>query len=534
MTEAPLRTRWPAYALAVVMLVSTLALTLSVAQAQSSLTIGSRLEFTVLDPHKSSAAFDAPLFFGVFENLIMRDGNTGDLHPALATDWSVSDDGLTWTFQLREDVVFHDGTPFNAEAAAFNFKRMVDPATESQYARFEIGPFADARAIDEFTLELEFSSPYGLLPSALSTYGMGMMSPAAVERLGDDVSWNPVGTGPYRFVSFTPGQSVVLEKNPDYAWAPDFMSRTEPYFDTITFRFIEEDATRAAALERGEIDMALYLDAFDWLDFEANPNFETHGYERLGYPPAGLFINVMKSPTDDVRVRQALVHATDSQLLRDVIFEGIYNPSGGVMSTFSFGYDATAGEMYPYDPERAGELLDEAGWTLNSATGYRERDGERLTIEYLTLSGVASQAEVLEAEWRRQGIQVNVLVQDNPAQQGTAQEGLHNVVWSQWGGVDPSALQGRYGCENIGGGWNFAHYCNDRVTEIFELARAETDQDVRAELFSELQHILMGDATIVPLYNVMILVAANEGIDGWNPSDATGWFGYLLNFYERD
>ena len=533
MTTTPHRLRWPVL-MAAVMLLSTLALTLSVAQAQSSLTIGSRLEFTVLDPHKSSAAFDAPLFFGIFDNLIQRDGNTGELYPNLATSWSVSDDGLVWTFELRDDVVFHDGTPFDAEAAAFNFERMVDPATESQYARFEIGPFTAARAVGSHTLELEFTSPYGLLPSALSTYGMGMMSPTAVERLGDEISWNPVGTGPYRFVSYTPGQSVVVEKNPDYAWAADFQARTAPYFDTITFRFIEEDATRAAALERGEIGMALYLDAFDWLDFEADANFETHGYDRLGYPPAGLFINVTKSPTDDVLVRRALIHATDSELVRDIVFEGIYDASGGVMSRFSFGYDPEAGEMYPFDPERAGELLDEAGWTLNASTGFRERNGERLSIEYLTLSGVANQAEVLEAEWRRVGIHTNVLVQDNPAQQGTAQQGLHNVVWSQWGGVDPSALQGRYGCENIGGGWNFAHYCNERVTEIFAEARAETDQDVRAELFSELQHILMGDATIVPLYNVKILVAARQGVDGWTPSDATGWFGYLLNLHERD
>lgn len=499
-----------------------------------SLTIGMSQEFSILDPHKSSSAFDAPLFYGVFDNLINRDGNTGELHPNLATDWSVSDDGLVWTFELRDDVVFHDGTPFNAEAAAFNFMRMIDPATESQYARFEIGPLEEARAVDSHTLELAFTSPYGPLPSALTTYAMAMMSPTAVEELGDEISSAPVGTGPYRFVSYTPGQSVVLEKNPDYSWAPDFMIRTEPYFETITFRFIEENATRAAALERGEIDMAMRIDAFDWLMFDDDPNYATHGYERLGYPPAGLFINVDNAPTDDLRVRQALMHATDSQLLRDVIFEGIYSPSGGVMSTFSFGYDPTAGEMYAFDPERAAELLDEAGWEMNEETGIREQDGEPLAITYLTLSTVANQAEVLEAEWRSLGIDVEVLVQDNPAQQNTAQEGRHNVVWSQWGGVDPSALQGRYGCENIGGGWNFAHYCNDRITEIFEEARAETNQDVRAELFSEMQHILMGDATIIPLYNVMILVAANGNIDGWLPSDATGWFGYLLNFHETD
>jgi len=346
------------------------------------------------------------------------------------------------------------------------------------------------------------------------------------------VSWNPVGTGPYRFVSYTAGQALVIEKNPDFAWAADFQARSEPYYDTITFRFIQEDATRAAALQRGEVDMALYVDAFDWLDFQTDPNFVVHGYDRLGYPPAGLFVNTSRAPTDDVRVRRALIHATDSQLVRDVIFEGIYEPSGGVMSTFSFGYKPEAGEMYPFDPERAGQLFDEAGWLLNPATGVRERNGERLTITYLTLSGAANQAEVIEAEWRRQGIDVNLLVLDNPAQQNTAQQGLHNVVWTQWGGVDPSALQGRYGCENIGGGWNFVHYCNERVTEIFALARTETDQGVRAELFGELQDILMGDATIVPLYNVKVLVAARAGIKGFLPVDPTGWFGYLLNLHE--
>ena len=510
------------------------ALSLGTIALARDITIGQRLEFTILDPHKSSSAFDAVLFWGLFDNLIQRDGATGELHPHLATAWEVSDDGLVWTFELRDDVIFHDGTPFNAEAAVLNFERIVAPETESQYARFELGPFQEARAVDDYTLELIFSEPYGPLPSALATYGMGMMSPTAFMELGDEISERPVASGPYRFVEYIPGQSVTIARNPDYAWAADFQSREDAYFDTITFRFIEEDATRAAALERGEIDLALYLDAQDWLDFEADPNFETFAYLRLGYPPAGLFINVQNPPTDDLLVRRALIHATDAELINEVIFEGINGPSGGVMSRHSFAYSEEAGEMYPYDAELAGELLDEAGWTLNEATGFRERDGETLTVMYLTLSGSASQAEVIEAEWRRIGIRVEIVVQDNPAQQNIAQEGRHNVVWTQWGGVDPSALQGRYGSENIGSGWNFAHYANDRVDEIFRLGRAETDQAIREELYGELQQILMEDATIVPLYNVSVLVAAREGIDGWTPPDATGWFGYLLNLYERE
>lgn len=518
------------------LLVVSLALLLSfsAAFAAGDLVIGQGDEFSILDPHKSSSAFDGPLFFGLFDNLVQRDGDTGEIHPHLATSWEVSDGGLVWTFELRDDVVFHDGTPFDAEAAAFNFERIVDPETESQYAVFALGPFEEVRVVGDYTIELVFEEPYGPLLSNLATYGMGMMSPTAVEEMGEEISWSPVGTGPYMFVEYVPGQSVTIEKNPDYAWPAPFQPRSEPYYDTITFRFIEEDSTRAAALERGELDIAMYLAAIDYLQFDADPNFDTFSYLRLGYPPAGLFVNAATAPTDDVNVRRALIYATDADLVNEVVFEGILQPSGGVMSTFSFGYHPEAGEMYDFDPERAGELLDESGWVMNESTGFRERDGETLTITYLTLPGASDVAEILEAEWRRIGIQVDVLVQSNPAQQNTAQEGLHNTVWSQWGGVDPADLQGRYGCENIGSGWNFTHYCNERVQELFSMGRAETDVEAREEIYAEMQEILMSDATIIPLYNISRLTASRTGIAGWAPADATGQFGYLINLHESE
>ena len=512
---------------------SMLLFSASLAQDTKTLTIGQHIQFTVLDPHKTSSPVDGILLGAVFDTLLTRNGETGQLYPHLATDWSVSGDGLVWTIQLKEGVSFHDGEAFNAEAAAFNFMRIIDPATQSQNARFDVGPLVEARAAGEYILELVYSEPYGPLPSALAQYPFGMVSPRAAEELGDAFGQNPVGTGPYRFVEWVQGQSVTLERNLDYAWGNEMFINDEAYYDRIVFRFIEEGATRAAALRRGEIDIAIWLNARDFVAFAEDSSFQTHASSRWGYPPASLHVNVSKAPTDDVRVRQALIYATDADLVIDVVYEGVVAPSGGMVSVTDTFYNEAAGQMYGYNPDMAASLLDEAGWVMGSS-GFRERDGERLRIIYLTLPPFAPEAEVIEAEWRQLGIDVEVLVQANPQQQRTAQESGHNVVYSSWGGFDPSSLRGRFGSENIGTGWNFSFYANPEVDALFTQSVAEVNPEMRREIFYQLQEIMMSDAVLIPLNNTSVLSAARNGIQGWSPLDANGFFSYVANFYESE
>jgi peptide/nickel transport system substrate-binding protein len=509
-----------------------LGLLLGLANAQRTLVIGQHLEFVSLDPHRTSSPLDGILLGGVFDTLITRDGVTGVMYPHLATSWSVSDDGLVWTFQLRDDVVFHDGEPFDAAAAAFNFQRIIDPATQSQNARFDVGPLVEARAAGSHTLELVFSQPYGPLPSALAQYPFGMVSPKAARELGQDLGRRPVGTGPYRFVEWVDGQSVTIERNPAYAWGNAMFQGDAVHFDRITFRFIAEHSTRAAALRTGELDVAIWLPARDFVEFARDSRFVTHSSSRWGYPPASLHVNVSKAPTDDVLVRRALIHATDMDLIIEVVYEGMVPRSGGMVSITDTFYEPAAGEMYPFDPERAAALLDEAGWT-RGADGFRYRNGERLRIVYLTLPPFAAEAEVIEAEWRRIGIDVEVLVQANPQQQATAQASTHNVVYSSWGGFDPSSLRGRFGSENIGSGWNFSFYNNPAVDELFRRSVAETDPAKRAEIFSELQMTLMGDAVLIPLNNTSVLTAARAGITGFEPLDANGYWSKVYNLRDE-
>ena len=484
-----------------------------------TLTIAVAADPSTLDCHVNSNTRDSIFHHGLYDHLIQRSPD-GTLYPGLATEWAVAEDGVTWTLKLRTGVTFHDGTPFNAEAVVFNFDRIVDPATKSEYAVFQLGPYESSRAIDESTVEIKMSRPYGPLPVSLATYGIGMVSPAAVDQYGDQYGQNPVGTGPFKFVEWTPQNQVVLERNPDYNWASEIESITGPApLERIVFRTIAENATRAAALQSGEVDYAT-LAAPDLLTFEGNSDYRTQTISVEGYPPAGLFVNCVTAPTDDVNVRKALAFGVNAEEVRTVIYEDFAGEADSVISNFAWAYDP-ASALYPYDPEQAGALLDEAGWVMGDGD-YRQKDGQDLTIVHLALTGVRNVAELVQAQLTDIGVKVDLLVEDNPAQQQSAQQAKHNLVWTQWSGVDPADLRKVYGSENIGSGWNFAHYNNPDLDQMFLDGEATNDQEQRKQIYSQVQMLLMEDATFIPLNNNMTYLAMKTSVQGTEVIDERG------------
>jgi peptide/nickel transport system substrate-binding protein len=474
---------------------------------------------STLDPHVNSVTRDTIFLHALFDRLIER-GPDGTLYPGLAKTWEVANDGVTWTLTLRDDVFFHDGTPFNAEAAVYNFERIVNPDTKSEYAVFQLGPYESSRAIDEFTLELKMAKPYGALPVSLATFGLGMVSPKAAKEAGDQFGQRPVGSGPFKFKEWVPQSHVTFVRNPDYNWASPIHRVSGPApLEEVTFRVIPEAATRAAALRSGEVDLA-DVTAAEYLLFEKDDNYRTQKLLTEGYPPAGLFINTAKFPTDDVRVRKALAYAVDRQEVNQVVFEGLAEDADSVVSKFSWAYDP-ASAMYSYDPERAKALLDEAGW-VEGGNGFRQKDGQELTIVYLSLSGVKNVAEVIQAQLKKVGIKVELLVQDNPAQQQSAQSGVHNLVWTQWSGVDPADLAKVYHSSNIGRGWNFAHYNNPELDKLFDEGVSTNDLEERKRIYHRIINILMDDATFIPLYNRTTFIAMKKYVQGTDVVDERG------------
>ena len=185
-------------------------------QSGGTLHYGLTLPVSGIDPQINASSELGIALSSVYDTLVAQD-ESGNFHPDLAESWTISDDGLVYTFKLRQDVKFHDGTPFNAQAVVRNLERVADPATQSQKAVFLLGPFDHAEAVDDYTARIVLKEPYAPLLDSLSQVYLGMASPAALDQWGDQYQFHQVGTGPFRFVSYQEGQSLVLERNPDYS-----------------------------------------------------------------------------------------------------------------------------------------------------------------------------------------------------------------------------------------------------------------------------------------------------------------------------
>jgi peptide/nickel transport system substrate-binding protein len=271
------------------------------------LVVGQIAEPKALDPSTVTAVNDFRILVNVYEGLVRYADGSLAVEPALATDWTISDDGLTYTFNLREDVEFHDGTPFNAEAVKFNFDRMLN----EDHPYYDTGPFPlsfqlnaiqRTEVVDEFTVRLHLDQPYAPLLSNLA-YPIGLLvSPEAVREHEGELGRNPVGTGPYQFVGWESNRHVTVEANPNY-WGP------EPGVDQIIFRPITDGNTRVNEMLAGNLDLMVEVPPDSLTTFEDNADFTV--YEQAGPHVWFLILNLRDEPFNDKRMRQAVNYAVD-------------------------------------------------------------------------------------------------------------------------------------------------------------------------------------------------------------------------------
>lgn len=370
-----------------------------------------------LDPHITFGGSNKRVVMSVFEGLVKRDRANIDLEakpfkrpglvPALATSWEILDDGKRYRFQLREGVKFHDGTPFDAEAAAFNFRRVIDPDFEFFFERassLRNSPFRHLKAVevvDKFTVDLVLERPWGPFLSQLGTFlspGLPlMMSPESVKKHGNEgANSNPAGTGPFMVTAIEPGVKVVTKRNPDY-WDPPL-----PFLDSIVYVVMPEQSTRVFALESGEIDIITQLSP-DNVERLAQSGF-TMVQSPLSNQMWYMAVNVNEPPLDDVRVRRAINHAIDRDAITRDLLRGICIPSDGMAFPTSPLWKTTA--RYPYDPQKAKQLLAEAGLA----------DGFKIKIRVPT-SGSSMLIPVPMAEWIQRdlakvGVDLEILTHD--------------------------------------------------------------------------------------------------------------------------
>ncbi|MEM6428613.1 MAG: ABC transporter substrate-binding protein [Deinococcota bacterium] len=482
------------------------------------ITIGIRFDdFGTLDPHVTNLTQTAYVFGHIFEKLVYLDSD-GNLLPWLATSWEPSEDYMMWTLTLREGVTFHDGTPFNAEAVQFNFDRMVAPETNSRTAGPLLGSYLRTEVVDDLTVQVFFEEPFALFSFALTSPWVAMVSPTAVETYGDDFDEHLIGTGPFTFVSQIPQVEVILEKNPDYAWGPADFRDSPAYLDRITFRLVLEEASRLATLETGETQIIDEIPATRVAGIQDAGLFQVRGAARFGIARS-MFFNTDLAPTDDLLVRQALLYGTDREGLNEAVFRGVYPVAYQVLTPGVRFYDDSLADSYPYDPERAIALLEEAGWTEINDDGYRVKDGQELFVNHATFAGYVAEApsEIIQAQLRDIGVRMDITVIGSGfIDIVSSTESPYNTSLLATYSPDPGLILYRvFHSSNIGSS-NWAFFATEPLDELLQTGLETADEAERADIYTEVQQILQDNAVVIPLYANVNVFGLNQDVQGFS------------------
>lgn len=474
-------------------------------------------------PTRNSQA-NAYLQLRNYVDSLVAKGPDGGYLPWLASAWAISDDGLTYTFTLRKDVSFHDGEPFNAEAVKFNFDKIVgDAAYGGSIANTRLPTYAGSSARDGNIFEIKLSKPDGALLDALSGVSLGILSPKSIEAHGADLcKGGPAlaGTGPFKFESYTQGQSAVYVRNAAYNWAPSTKKHQgAAYLERVEYRFLPEAATRIGTLASGQVDAIEGVPSTDAAKFKGVAGFAFATAPANG-TTFGLSVNPFKAPLDDVRVREAFHLGFDADALVQSLYEGQVQTAKSIVSPASPYYDASLAQVGKVDLDRAGQLLDAAGWATKDAEGYRVKDGKRLVLKALFPQILIRESRdvllqsVQAAVRQNLGIQLELSIDSSPDWAKHVREGDYHFYPSSQLNSDPAqVLRTLLHSKN-----NFVftpERIEPKVEQLIDATADTVDPQKRGALFKELQQYVVAQQHLfVPLYVPTFQIAAKRQVEG--------------------
>ena len=468
-----------------------------------TVTIGIANEPQTLDPGAAVMVQEQMILLDVFDSLIAT-APDGTLHPALALSWTPNAADTEFAFKLRQDVKFQDGTPFNGAAVKTSFDHVLDPSIKDSGARSLLTDhkYKETVVTDDYNITVKFDSPYPTFLRDAGRQWLSISSPTALTKYGKDYGRNPVGTGPFRFVKWDSQSQVVLERNPDYNWAPEYASHKGPaYLDQIVFRILPEAATRLTALQTGELQIASEPPALDAIDMSKSGKAVLKTFAQPGVP-AMMMINTTKAPTDDIAVRKAMILAVNQDELAKTAFKDLGIPTYSVISPTTWAFNQDAANTYKFNLDQAGKLLDDDGWKLG-ADGIRVKNGQKLTIDYIT-SPTWEEAfnELLSGYLKKAGFDVNMRAMDDNAIGTEAAAGHYNMLYIYWTRADPSPLRSLFDSVNIKDGSAYTRFVNADLDKTLEDAGTATDDNVRKTDYMNAQKMIMDNALVLPLFTV--------------------------------
>lgn len=483
-----------------------------------------------IDPHvNASSELGIPLR-SVYDTLVYRatrspEETVQQFVPGLAEAWEVSQDGMTYTFHLRRDVRFHDGTPFNAAAVRANLERIMDPATRSQKAVFLLGPFRSAEVIDEYTVAIRLSAPYAPLLDGLSQVYLGMVSPQALARWGADYQFHQVGTGPFRLEEYVPNDHLTIVRNDKYAWGPLIQAHQGPaYLERVVFRFFTDPAGRAIALRAGDVQVMGEIPPLDAVRLQQDEGFAIIPVPVPGQS-LGLILNTQRPPLDDIRVRRALLFATNREEIVQTIFGGFSPAATGPLTAATFGHIDLPTDVVRFDPDEAVRLLQEAGYVDTDGDGVRDRDGQPLLLDavLMTWGSLSEVAQLIQSQWGAIGVQLRTRMLTYPAALEAARTGDYHLIPQNYAGSDPDLLYTYYHSSSA---FDWSRAADVMLDDLLERARQISDPTARMELYAQAQKRIMELVLLIPIRDPVNLNGVSARVQGLR-FDAQGWFPIL-------
>ncbi|HXM56762.1 MAG TPA: ABC transporter substrate-binding protein [Candidatus Dormibacteraeota bacterium] len=456
-------------------------------------------EINSFDPRSGAWDSTGLLFAGTVYDPLFTQAADGSVRPYLAQSISPNADFTRWTLRLRPGIRFHDGTPLDAAAVKVN----LDGSARSPLTAPYLFNMTGTRVIDSLTLQVTTGTPWVPFPSYL-TRQLGYM--AALRQLADTSGRaKPIGTGPFLFKEWLPGDHFTATRNPDY-WRPGL-----PYLDAITYRPIPDPRSRGSGLEAGDVDLMHSSDTQNVADFRQGPKYRRVSDlgSVLGEPDQNfIMLNTAVPPLDDVRVRRALAHATDRQRVIDTLYNGLTKPADGPFMAGSPYHGPTG---YPaYDPAAARALI---------ADYARQRGPVSFRFSTVNTAKLRTRTELLQAMWREVGIQTEIVpLEQSPLILDAISGNFQACGWRQFNTPDPDAnyvsWSGTTAAPVGRQALNFARNRDPQLDAALEAGRTQVDPQVRAAAYRLVAQRLGADVPYLWLSPAVWIVAARPHVGG--------------------
>jgi peptide/nickel transport system substrate-binding protein len=470
--------------------------------AGGTLTYLEHQTYTNLYPPQAGFYPNGGIVNNITARLTWQNPETLEIEPWVATEWTVNADATEYTFDIRDDVTFSDGTPLDAAAVAKNFDvyGLGDPESGLTVSE-AINNYASSEVVDADTVTFRFSAPSPGFLQATSTINSGLLSPETLDRsleeLGAGNATEIVGSGPFVITEEKLGTELTLEAREDYDWAPaSFEHQGRAHLDAIHLIVTPEDSVRIGSLLSGQADYIRYVQAFDEARVSSS-GFELYAPQTRGVNN-GLSLRFTNPLLSDIRVRQALVAGVDSQEVVDTIFTENYPRATSALSSSAQGFKDES-EHYEYDPDKAEALLDEAGWVAG-ADGIREKDGERLSLTVYEAKPQPLSKQTLELvaqQLKKIGVELNVKSADAGTYAEDIKDPLKTPVYhSMVGRADLDVIKSQFHTKNR----NTLLSDDAELDRLLEAVASTADPDERIAASQAVQDYLAEQAYVIPLF----------------------------------